>query len=91
MPKDELTGDTQWWLDRVDMAGPVVEAGAQEADKIHELTADGMAAMHEQGLFRMLLTKRVGGAELPLPIFIQVIERIATYDGSTAWCTCQGS
>ena len=91
MPKDELIGDAQWWLDRVDIAGPVAEAGAREADKIHEVTADAMAALHEQGLFRMLLTKKVGGAELPLPIFIQVIERIASYDGSTAWCVCQGS
>lgn len=91
MPKDELTGDAQWWLDRADMAGPIAEAGAQEADKIHEVTADAMKALHEQGLFRMLLTKKVGGAELSLPVFIQVVERIASYDGSTAWCVCQGS
>lgn len=91
MPKDELTGDAQWWLDRVDIAGPIAEAGAQEADQTHEVTAGAMQALHEQGLFRMLLTKKVGGAELPLPIFIQVVERIASYDGSTAWCVCQGS
>lgn len=91
MPKDELIGDAQWWLDRVDIAGPVIEAGAQEADGIHELTKDGMAALHEQGLLRLLLAKKVGGAELPLPIFIQVVERVASYDGSAAWCVCQGN
>jgi alkylation response protein AidB-like acyl-CoA dehydrogenase len=91
MPKDELIGDAQWWLDRVDIAGPVVEAGAHQADGLHELTKEGMAALHEQGLFRMLLTRKVGGAEIPLPIFVQIIERIASYDGSTAWCVCQGN
>ncbi|MDC0033952.1 acyl-CoA dehydrogenase family protein, partial [Alphaproteobacteria bacterium] len=91
MPKDELTGNAQWWLDRVDIAGPMVEDGAKEADKIHELTTDGMAALHEQGMFRLLLSKKVGGAELPLPVFIQIVERIAQYDGSAAWCICQGN
>jgi alkylation response protein AidB-like acyl-CoA dehydrogenase len=91
MPKDDLTGDAQWWLDRVDVAGPVIEAGAHQADAIHELTADGMAALHEQGMFRLLLTRRVGGAEVPLPTFVQIIERIASYDGSAAWCVCQGN
>ena len=91
MPKDELTGDAQWWLDRVDIAGPTIEAGAQEADRIHELTRDGMEALHEQGMFRLLLSKKVGGAELPLPVFIQIVERVAQYDGSAAWCICQGN
>jgi len=91
MPKDDLTGDVQWWLDRVDIAGPIVEAGAPEADRTHELTKEGMAALHEQGLFRLLLSKKVGGAELPLPVFVQIVERVAQYDGSAAWCVCQGN
>ena len=91
MLKDDLTGDAQGWLDRVDIAGPVIEAGAPEADRIHELTRDGMAALHEQGMFRLLLSKKVGGAELPLPIFIQIVERVAEFDGSAAWCVCQGN
>ena len=91
MPKDEVTGDAQWWLDRVDIAGPVVEAGAQEADRLRELTKDGMAALHEQGMFRLLLSKKLGGAELPLPVFTQIAERLAQYDGSAAWCVCQGN
>lgn len=91
MPKDDLTGDAQWWLDRVDIAGPVVEAGAPEADRTHELTRDGMAALHEQEMFRLLLSKKVGGAELPLPLFVQIVERVAQYDGSAAWCVCQGN
>ena len=91
MPTDDLTGDVQRWLDRVDIAGPVVEAGAPEADRTHELTKEGMAALHEQGLFRLLLSKKVGGAELPLPVFVQIVERVAQYDGSAAWCVCQGN
>jgi alkylation response protein AidB-like acyl-CoA dehydrogenase len=91
MPKDEFTTDAQQWLEKVDAAGPVIEAGAHTADSIHELTADGMAALHEQGLFRLLLTRKVGGFEVPLPLFVQVVERVASYDASAAWCICQGN
>jgi alkylation response protein AidB-like acyl-CoA dehydrogenase len=38
-----------------------------------------------------LLSRKVGGAELPLPVFVQIADRVAQYDGSAAWCICQGN
>lgn len=79
------------WLERVAAAGPVVEAGAPEADRIQRLTDDAMAALHGQGLFRLLLPRRHGGAEVSLPEFFAAIEALAGYDASAAWCVCQGN
>lgn len=79
------------WLDRAAAAGPVVEAEAPESDRIRRLTDRAMAALHAQGLFRLLLPQRHGGAEIPLPEFFEVIEALARYDASAAWCVCQGN
>jgi alkylation response protein AidB-like acyl-CoA dehydrogenase len=79
------------WVKRVDDIGPILEAEAAEGEKIRELTGKAMAALHGKRLFRMLLAKKAGGEELPLPVFCRVIEAIAKYDGSAAWCVGQGS
>jgi len=79
------------WVQRVDTIGPILEAEAADGEKIRELTGKAMAALHDQCLFRMLLAKKAGGEELPLPVFCRVIEAIAKYDGSAAWCVGQGS
>ena len=79
------------WVQRVDTIGPILEAEAADGEQIRELTGKAMAALHDQCLFRMLLAKKAGGEELPLPVFCRVIEAIAKYDGSAAWCVGQGS
>ncbi|MGH7279061.1 MAG: acyl-CoA dehydrogenase family protein, partial [Candidatus Rokuibacteriota bacterium] len=48
-----------------------------------------LAALHDAGLFRMLLPASLGGGELDPPGFVRVIEEIARHDASTAWCLCQ--
>jgi len=82
---------TDQWLARVNVAGPIIEAKAGEADRDRRLTKAAMAAIHEQSLLRLLLPRDVGGIETPLPVFFSVIEAIARYDGSAAWCVCQGN
>ena len=42
-------------------------------------------ALHDAGLFRMLLPRSLGGAELDPPTFVQVMETVAMADASTAW------
>ncbi len=83
--------DLDGWLDRVAKAGPVVQAEAPESDRIRRLTDTAMAGVHDQGLMRLLLPRSGGGAEVALPDFFAIIEAIARYDGSTAWCVCQGN
>ena len=91
-PGQDLTSlDTDAWLARVAEAGPVVESLAPEADRARRLSADAMAALHEQALFRLLLPVAYGGAEMTLPVFLPVIEAVARHDGSAAWCVAQGN
>lgn len=90
-PVFDYTDTAKEWVQRVDAVGPILEAEAADGEKIRELTAKAMDALHGKRLFRMLLAKKAGGEELPLPIFCRVIEAIAKYDGSAAWCVGQGN
>ena len=91
-PSQDLAAlDAGAWLARVAEAGPVVERLAPEADRERRLSEAAMAALHAQGLFRLLLPVAYGGAEMTLPVFLPVIEALARHDGSAAWCVAQGN
>ncbi len=67
---------------------------AASADRIEadrRLPADILAALHDAGLFRLLLPKALGGAELEPALFMQTIEAVAQGDASAAWCLCQAN
>jgi len=83
--------DTAARLKRIEAIGPTLWDEAHESDRQRMLTEKAMAALHGERLFRMLLPRDVGGDELPLPEFFQVIEALGRFDGSTAWCVCQGN
>ena len=85
------SSDTGHWLARVAAIGPTIEAAAPDADRARRMTDEAMAAIHGQGLLRLLLPRDVGGIEMPLPRFFTVVESVAGYDGSAAWCICQGN
>ena len=69
---------------RLTVAGPRIDAA-------RELPGDIQTAMHEAGMFRLLLPKSLGGAELDPLTYVQCVEAIASGDGSAAWCMNQGS
>ena len=64
---------------------------ANEIERTRRLTAPVVSALVENGLYRALLPKSLGGAEAPLEIFMQMQEEIAKADASTAWCLGQCS
>src|SRR5262245_38389125 len=45
--------------------------------------------MADAGLFRLALPRAIGGAEMDLPRYIEVIEEIGKGDASTGWVTNQ--
>jgi indole-3-acetate monooxygenase len=68
----------------------LLEAGSRiEAER--EVPADVMDGLHDAGLFRLLLPRSVGGYELDLTTHAEVMEIVAGYDASTAWCMSQGA
>ena len=70
---------------------PLIEAAAPRMEDARRLTPDVVEALHEAGLFRMLLPRACGGGELDLPTFVEVMEIIASADGSVAWCLGQSA
>ena len=70
---------------------PVLAAQASEIERRRELPTGLRTALIEEGFFRLLLPRSLGGAELLPAIFVQVIEEIAKADASAAWCLNQTS
>jgi len=69
----------------------VLDKAAPRIEEAKALPPDIVDALHEAQLFRMLLPRSLGGAELELEEFFQVILAIAEGDASTAWCLSQSS
>ena len=53
---------------------PLIETAAPRIEADRALTEDVLAALHQAGLFRMLLPRSCGGAEINPVDFVQVIE-----------------
>jgi len=70
---------------------PELAAAADEIERRRELPEAVVDAVVERGLFRLLLPRSLGGAELLPADFVPVIEEIAKADASTAWCLNQAS
>jgi indole-3-acetate monooxygenase len=79
------------YLQRARNFSPELAAAAAEIERERELPESVVAAMVERGLFRMLLPRSVGGAELLPAPYVRVVEEIAKGDASAAWCLNQGA
>ena len=79
------------YLARVQRIAATIEAEAEASERGLRLTPTLQAALHREGLFRLLLPRPFGGFETDPPTFFQVIEEVAKHDASTAWCLCQGN
>ena len=70
---------------------PLLAAAAPRIEAACELPTDVLDAMHAHRMFRLLVPRSVGGAELDPATYIQCVEAIAGGDASVAWCMNQGS
>jgi alkylation response protein AidB-like acyl-CoA dehydrogenase len=78
-------------VERARALQPLITSEADEIERTRRLTPAVTAALIENGLYRSLLPKSVGGHEAPLETFMQMQEEIAKADASTAWCLGQCS
>jgi len=76
-------------LERVARLLPLIASSADDIERRRRLPGPLVSALHEAGLFRMLLPRPLGGAELDPVSFVHVLEEISKVDASTAWCLCQ--
>jgi alkylation response protein AidB-like acyl-CoA dehydrogenase len=68
---------------------PLIRASAADTDAQRELPGPLFEAMADAGLFRLGLPRTLGGSEMDLPGYIEVIEEIGRADASTGWVTNQ--
>ena len=87
-PQDDETADIDY-IGRARELGPELEAAADEIERRRELPEPIVEALIERGLFRLLLPRSLGGAELRPADYFEVIEEVAKHDASTAWCLGQ--
>jgi alkylation response protein AidB-like acyl-CoA dehydrogenase len=81
----------QSYLVRARELKALLAAAGDAIEKGREVTPEIVAAMKERGIFRMLLPRSLGGAELDPLTYTAVLEILAQGDGSTAWCLGQNS
>jgi len=79
------------YVRRAGELAPELAAAADEIERRRELPEAVVDALVERGLFRLLLPRSLGGAELLPADFVPVIEEIAKADAAAAWCLNQAS
>ena len=81
----------QDYLDSARELQPMLRADGDEIERGREVTPVVVEALIERGIFKMLLPRSIGGAELDPLTYTAVLELLAQADGSTAWCLGQNS
>src|SRR6202042_3992888 len=78
-------------VERAKALAPLIAAEADEIEQTRRLTPKLVSALIENGLYKSLLPKSIGGFEAPPLVFMEMLEEIAKADASTAWCVGQCS
>ena len=78
-------------IERARALAPLIAREADEIERTRRLTAPVVAALIENGLYKVLLPQSTGGSEAPPEIFMRTLEEVAKADASTAWCLGQCS
>ncbi len=92
MPNPQgAAGSAADYLERARELGPQLEMAAENIERRRELPEPVVEALVERGLFRLLLPRSLGGAELPPVSYLQIIEEVAKHDASAAWCLGQAN
>jgi indole-3-acetate monooxygenase len=88
LARDERTTAVDY-VARARALAPTIAAAADRIEAERRIVPDVVAALHEAGLFHMLLPHSLGGGGADIIAFNEVIETVAAADASTAWCLGQ--
>jgi indole-3-acetate monooxygenase len=70
---------------------PLLRQYGDECERLREVPEPVVEAMVARGIFKMLLPKSIGGAELDPLTYTAVLEILGSADASPAWCLGQNS
>lgn len=91
VPAVSRADDSVDYIARARELVPLLRSAAAQIDAACELPSEVLDAMHVARMFRLLIPRAYGGAELDPVTYVQCVEQIAQGDASTAWCMNQGS
>ena len=83
-----MTATTQHVTDALDAARSLtglIEAEAEAAELAGTMTRPVVDALHEAGLFGLMVPRELGGTEADIGTCLEVFEALAWADGSTGW------
>ena len=83
------TEKTRSPLDAAREVAPAIRSCAEEIENNRQLPRPLFEALAAAGFFKLLIPRSVGGAEIDLPAYVQVLETLGTADASTAWVVNQ--
>ncbi|OLC13173.1 MAG: hypothetical protein AUH29_13795 [Candidatus Rokubacteria bacterium 13_1_40CM_69_27] len=76
-------------LDAARKLVPLIRSCADQIEAERELPRPLFEALADAGLFHLAFPRSLGGSELDLPTYVQVIEEIGKADASTGWIVNQ--
>jgi indole-3-acetate monooxygenase len=76
-------------LDAARKLAPMIRSCAAQSEADRELPRPLFEALADAGLFQLALPRALGGAEIDLPTYVQVLEEIGKADASAAWVVNQ--
>ena len=76
-------------LDAARKLAPMIRSSAGQIEADRELPQPLFEALADAGLFLLALPRTLGGAEIDLPTYVQVLEEIGKADASTGWIVNQ--
>jgi alkylation response protein AidB-like acyl-CoA dehydrogenase len=81
--------DTQSLFEAVRKLLPMIRSSADRIEADRELPRPLFDALADAGLFKLLIPHNVGGAEIDLPAYVQLLEELGKADASTGWVVNQ--
>jgi len=78
-------------LEAAQKLAPLIRSSADETDAARELPRALFEALADAGLFHLAVPRAIGGGEIDLPSYVEVIEEIGKADASTGWAVNQGA
>jgi alkylation response protein AidB-like acyl-CoA dehydrogenase len=78
-------------LASVERIAPVLEASAEQSDRLRHLPPETIDALDDADVFRCMHPRELGGFEADPLTQQEVIEAVAYHDASAAWCAFIGA
>ncbi len=86
-----MTPEAKILLGAVLDLAPSISARSAEIDTARRLPLDLLGQLTDAGCFRMFVPKSHGGLDIDVPASMEIIEMLASADGSTGWVVMIGS